>query len=86
MVKLYRCVGSFNTLNDLSDKVCVSNKTEDYRNKSINTLAKNISCKCKCKFDERKCYSDQWRNKDNVDVSLKNVIYVKKLYLEFCYT
>ena len=28
-VKLDRCVGSCNTLNDLSDKVCVPNKTED---------------------------------------------------------
>ena len=27
--KLDRCVGSCNTLNDLSNKVCVSNKTED---------------------------------------------------------
>ena len=28
-VKLYRCVGSCNTLNDLSNKVCVPNKKED---------------------------------------------------------
>ena len=28
-VKLDRCVGSCNTLNDLSYKVCVSNKTEN---------------------------------------------------------
>ena len=27
--KLDRCVGSCNTLNDLSHKVCVPNKTED---------------------------------------------------------
>ena len=27
--KLDRCVGSCNTLNDLSNKVCVPNKTED---------------------------------------------------------
>ena len=29
VVELDRCVGSCNTLNDLSNKVCVSNKTED---------------------------------------------------------
>ena len=29
VVKLDRCVGSCNTLNDLSNKVCVPNKTED---------------------------------------------------------
>ena len=28
-VKLDRCVGSCNTLNDLSNKVCIPNKTED---------------------------------------------------------
>ena len=28
-VKLNRCVRSFNTLNDLPNKVCASNKTED---------------------------------------------------------
>ena len=28
-VKLGRCVGSFNTLNDLSKKVCVPNTMED---------------------------------------------------------
>ena len=28
-VKLDRCIGSCNTLNDLSNKVCVSNKTGD---------------------------------------------------------
>ena len=29
-VILDRCVGSCNTLNDLSNKVCVPNKTEDF--------------------------------------------------------
>ena len=29
-VKLDRCVGSCNTLNDLSNKVCVPDKTEDF--------------------------------------------------------
>ena len=26
------------------------------------TLTKHISCECKCKFDERKCSSNQWWN------------------------
>ena len=29
MVKLKRCIGSCNTLNDLFNKLCVPNKTED---------------------------------------------------------
>ena len=30
----------------------------------METLTKHISCECKCKFDGRKCNSDQWWNKD----------------------
>ena len=54
MVKLDRCVGSCNTLNDLSNKVCVPNKTEDLNLSVFNmitginelkTLTKHISCK-----------------------------------------
>ena len=70
-VKLDRYVGSCNTLNDLSIKVCVPNKTEDLDLSIFNmitgvseskTLTKHISCKCKCKFDGRKYNSDQWWN------------------------
>ena len=39
-VKLDRCVGSCNTLNDLSNKVSVPNKTEDL-NLSVNKYIKN---------------------------------------------
>ena len=67
-VKLDRCVGSFNTLNDLSNKVRVPNKTEDLNLNVINiaginewkTLMKHLSCECKCIFDGRNCNSDQW--------------------------
>ena len=72
VVKLDRSVGSCNTLNDLPNKVCVPNKTEDSNLSVFNmitgineseTLTKDISCKCKCKFDRRKCNSHQcWNN------------------------
>ena len=64
-VKLYRCVGSCNTLNDLSNKVCVSNETEDLNLSMFNmitgiteskTLTKHISWECKCRFDGRFSY------------------------------
>ena len=71
-VKLGRCFGSCNTLNDLSNKVRIPNKTETLNLSLFNvitgikeskTLAKHISCECKCKFDGRKCNSDQsWNN------------------------
>ena len=62
-VKLDRCVGSCNTLNDLSNKVCVPNKTEDLNLSMFNmiteinelkTLLRHISCKYKWKFNGRK--------------------------------
>ena len=53
-VKLDRCAGNCNTLNDLSNKVCVPNKTEGLNLRVFNVitelneskiLAKHISCK-----------------------------------------
>ena len=62
-VKLDKCVGSCNTLNDLCNKVCVPNKTEDLNNLSVfnmiteinesKTLTKHISCECKCRFEKK---------------------------------
>ena len=40
LVKLDRCVGSCNTLNDLSNKVCVPNKTEDLNIHVFNTITR----------------------------------------------
>ena len=72
MVKLDRCVGSCHTLNDFSNKVCVPNKTEDLGLRVFNMitrineskiLTKDVLCKCKYKFDGRKCKSIQkWNN------------------------
>ena len=39
-VKLDRSVGSCNTLNDLSNKVCVPNKTEDLNLSVFNIITK----------------------------------------------
>ena len=57
-VKLDRCVGRCNTLNDLSNKECVPNKTDDLNLSVLNmitgitdlkTLTMHISSKCKYK-------------------------------------
>ena len=65
-------LGSCNTLNDLSDKVCVTNKPEDLNLNVFNMIAgineskiltKHVSCEWKCNFDGRKCNSNQkWNN------------------------
>ena len=56
-VKLNRCFGSCNTLNDLSNKICVSNKTEVLNVHVFNLMAwineskiltKHVSYKGKC--------------------------------------
>ena len=76
----YCCCKSFNVHNDLSNTVCVPNKTEDLTLSLFNmitginelrTLTKHISCECKCKFDGRKCNSNQWRNKDKCQCECK---------------
>ena len=90
-VKLDRCSGSCNTLNDLSKQVCVSNKAEDLNlnvfkiitgiiNES-KTLTEHISCKCKCKFDERKYKSNQWWNNDKCRCECKKIHACEKDYI-----
>ena len=37
------------------------------------TLAKHISCKCKCKFDDRKCNSNQKWNNNKCQCECKNL-------------
>ena len=70
-VKLDRCIASSKTLNNLSNKLCVPNKTEDLNLsvfnmfKGINeskTLINHISYEYRGKFDGRKCNSYQWWN------------------------
>ena len=47
--------------------------------KELKILTKDVSCKCKCKFDGRKCNSDQkWNNdkykyKYNVTVKTSHI-------------
>ena len=87
-VKLDRCVGSCHTLNDLSNKVCVPNKTEDLNINMFNiitrineskTLTKHISCECECRFDGKNVIKINGGITINVDMSVKNVMYVKKI-------
>ena len=89
-VKLDRCVGSCNTLNDLSNKICVPDETEDLNLSLFNvmagineskTLAKHIACKYKCKFDSRKCNSNQKWNNGKCRCECKKYNICKKDYI-----
>ena len=46
MVLLDKCVRNGNTLNDVSNKVCVLNKTEDWIINVFNRIAGKNDCKC----------------------------------------
>ena len=89
-VNLDRCVGSCSTLNDLLNKVCVSNKTEDLKISMFNmitgineskTLTKHISCQSKCKLDGRKCNSNQKCNNDKCGCKCKIMWIQEKDYI-----
>ena len=80
-VNLDGCVGSCNTLNDLSDNIYVVNETEDLNLRIFNMitgineskiLTKHKSCECKCKFDGRKHNSNQKWNNDKCWCECKN--------------
>ena len=45
----------------------------------LETLTKHISCEGKYKFYGTKSNSNQWWNNNKVDVTVKNIIYVKKI-------
>ena len=75
-----RCVWSCNTLNDLSNKVCVPNKTEDLNPSAFNmitgineskTLAKHILSEYKCNLMEESVIQIKSGITINVRVSVK---------------
>ena len=51
----------------------------EYRNKLMKTLTKYILCECKCRFDGRKCNSNQWWNNDKCQCEFKKRHDVKKI-------
>ena len=68
MVNLDTGVRSCNTLNYLSNNVCAPSETENLSLSIFNmitginewkAIAEHIQYKCKCKFDGRKCNSNQ---------------------------
>ena len=79
-IKLDKYIGSLNTFNDLSNKVCVQNEMEDLNIHVFNVITgkneskiwtKDISHQCKYKFDGRKCNSNQNWNNDKCQYECK---------------
>ena len=82
---------SYNTLNDLSNKVCVLNKTEDLYLSMFNmitginkskTLTKHISCEGICRLYGKNVIHINGGIMINANVSAKNFMYVKKIMFE----
>ena len=46
-----------------------------------NILTKDISCECTCRFDEKNVIHINGGTSVNVDVIIKNVVYLKKIIL-----
>ena len=46
--------------------------------KRIKNFKKDISCKCNCKFDGKKCTLDQWWNNNKCGCDCKKHIYKKE--------
>ena len=87
-VKLNRCDISCNTFKDLSNKVSVPSKAEDLNLSMCNMipeinessiLKKEISRKGKYRYDEKNVIHINSGITRNVDVSVENVMYVKKI-------
>ena len=80
-VNLDGYIGSCNTLNDVSNKLCAPNKTEDLCSSVFNMtaiineskkLTKHISCECICRSNGRKWNSNQKWNYDKCQYELRN--------------
>ena len=89
-VKFDKCVGNCNTLNDLSNKICVPNKTEDLNLSVLNmitgineskTLGKHISFSANVNLMEENVIEINGGKTRYDSVSVTNVMYVKSLYL-----
>ena len=87
MVKFDRCVGKCNTFNDLSNKLCVPNKTDHLNIHVFNMiigineskiLTKHNHANLNVNSTEENVIQIKSGISINVDVSIKNIIHVKK--------
>ena len=90
-VKIHRCVESSNTLNDLSTKVCVPSKIEYLNLSAINIITGINESKILAKHYHANVNVNLMGEENEiqinggitikVDVSVKNVAHVKKVYV-----
>ena len=81
-IKMNRCVGSCNTIDDPYGKTCFANDIENIALKVFNLLSQNKdtiniekhkSCECKCKLNKDACNNKQIWNKDTCKCECKKI-------------
>ena len=81
-IKINRCKGSCNTINDPYAKICVPNQIKDTNVKVFNLMSRtnetgyikwHKTCKCKCKLDASICNKQRW-NDDKCRCECKELI------------
>ena len=80
-VKINKCSGNCNNINDQYAKICVPDVIQDLNVKVFNLMSRNNetkyikwheTCKCICRLDKIICKNKQDGIKINADVSAKN--------------
>ena len=81
-IKINRCVGSCNTINDPYGKTFFANDIENIglkvfnllsQNKETTNIEKHKSCGCKCKLNKDSCNNKQIWNKDTCKCECKKI-------------
>ena len=82
-IKINKCKGSCNTINDPYAKICVADKIKKTNIKVFNPMSKNNetrhikwhkNCKCKCRLDTSVCNNKQRCNEDKCRYQYKELI------------
>ena len=80
-IKINKCKGSCNTINDPYAKICVPDKIKNTNVKVFNLMSRtnetrhikwHKTCKCKCGLDVIVCNNKKYGMKTNADVNVKN--------------
>ena len=80
-VKINRCSGNCNNINDPFARICISDtvKSSDVkvfnlmsRTNETRSIKRDKTCKCMCRLNEIICNKKQRWNKDKLDVNVKN--------------
>ena len=80
-VKINKCSGSYNNINDPFAKLCLPDVVKNINLKVFNLMSRtnetkyiklHETCKCKCRLDASVCNNKQDGMKMNADVNAKN--------------